>query len=131
MKIFPLLFALFHYSIPLILTVYLLLRNVVLFFIAKTGTDKTFIAYWRPVTLLSAFHKIISTAVADRLKCVLETSVHSSQYGLIPNSYIGKMLECCMTFLLLLINFNYRIIVYLDLEKDCDSVDYFFIWDVL
>ena len=45
---------------------------------------------WRPITLLNVIYKLMSSAIANRLKTVLDKLIYQDQNGYISGRYIGK-----------------------------------------
>ena len=103
-------------------------RQRVITCLPKEGKPKRFIKNWRPITLLNTSYKIASALIAERIKYVLITIIHSDQNGFISGRYIGNNLRLL-----------YDVLVYTDLndipgqllladfEKAFDSVAWSFI----
>ena len=45
---------------------------------------------WRPISLLSVIYKIISSAIANRIKTVLDKLVSETQAGFVARRFIGE-----------------------------------------
>lgn len=58
-------------------------RRGIITLIFKKG-DRTRLKNWRPITLLTTDYKILTKALANRLKKVLPTIVHSDQTSCVP-----------------------------------------------
>ena len=53
---------------------------------------------WGPITLLNVIYNIMSSAVANRLKAVLNKSIHQDQKGFITGIYIGEIFPVCIGY---------------------------------
>ena len=63
-------------------------RRGIITLIFKKG-DRTLLKNWRPITLLTTDYKILTKALANRLKNVLPSIVHSDQTACIPGRTIN------------------------------------------
>ena len=61
--------------------------------IPKGDKDKRYLSNWRPLTLLDTLHKLISGCIAERIKPVLDTLIHSDQKGFVAGRYIGEVIR--------------------------------------
>ena len=84
---------------------------------------------WRPISLLNVDLKILSKALAERLKKVLHEIIHVDQQGCIPGRYIGKNIRLLED----IINEqdDDAVILVLDQEKAFDRVEWNWIYRVL
>ena len=82
----------------------LALANVKL--IPKKGSLKS-ISNWRPISLLSCFYKVISSAITQRLKKVLDQICSINQKGFSSN----KTIHMCLI----------NILNYISAAKNCES----------
>ena len=62
--------------------------------IPKSGKSKDRIENWRPVSLLNTTPNILSAAIANRLRKVMDKLTSINQKGFMKNRYIG---ECIRT----------------------------------
>ena len=94
----------------------------------KEGKSKRFIQNWRPITLLNTSYKIASSVIAERIKSVLLTIIHSSQNGFISGRNIGNNLRLIYDILVYtdLNNIPGQLLL-VDFEKAFDSVAWSFI----
>ena len=108
------------------------LRQSIISCIPKGDKSRELLKNWRPISLLSVFYKIMSAALVNRTKKVLDKLISDSQTGFIKGRYIGESIrlvydiinECDIsnkTGLLMLIDF----------EKAFDSISWKFIYKVL
>ena len=58
--------------------------------IEKRDRDKRFIKNWRPISLLNTDTKLITKALAKRLKKVLPSLVSYNQTAYVENRFIGE-----------------------------------------
>ena len=56
----------------------------------KPNTARHILNNWIPITLLNVIYKIMQSAVANRLKTVLNKSIHQDQKEFITGRYIGE-----------------------------------------
>ena len=76
-------------------------KQAMIVLIGKKESDKRFIKNWRPISLLNVDTKILSKALAMRLKKVIGTLVAPEQSAYVPERFIGEpirlisdILEC-------------------------------------
>ena len=65
-------------------------RQAVIKLIEKKDKDKRFIKNWRPISLLNVDYKIISKALASRLKKVLPNLISPQQTAYVKKRFIGE-----------------------------------------
>ena len=65
-------------------------RKVVITLIEKHGKDRILIENWRPISLINVDTKIISKAIAARIKKVLPSIIHHNQTGYVNDCFIGE-----------------------------------------
>ena len=65
----------------------------VIILLPKPEKDKQILANWRPISLLNTTYKILSGALAERLKVVLPDIVHEDQKGFVSGRYIGECIR--------------------------------------
>ena len=58
--------------------------------IEKKGKDRTLLENWRPISLVNVVAKIISKAIANRIKQVLPNIVHHNQTGYLKDRFIRE-----------------------------------------
>ena len=108
------------------------LRQAVITCIPKGDKNREFLNNWRPISLLSILYKLMASAIAERLKTVLDKLISDSQTGFIKGRYIGdstRLIYDIMNFteirnkneLLMLIHF----------EKAFDSISGKFMYNTL
>ena len=65
-------------------------REGIIKYIPKQGKSPNEIKGWRPITLLNVDYKIVSSAIANRLKKVINDIISPSQTSYIAGRYIGE-----------------------------------------
>jgi hypothetical protein len=100
--------------------------------IPKKDKDRHSLSNWRPLTLLNTDYKILSKAIANRIKEQLPDIISEDQNGFIKGRYIGiniRKIEDVLQF-----TNNYDIpgyIMNLDFEKAFDTIKWSSIYDSL
>ena len=65
--------------------------------IPKSDKDLSYLKNWRPITLLTVDHRILSSVLATRLKSTLNDLIHEDQTGFIKgrhmSEYVRKAIE--------------------------------------
>ena len=90
---------------------------------------RTDIRNWRPISLLNTDFKILSKALAERIKTVLPEIIHTDQRGCIKGRYIGENIRLLED----IINSKSddSMILLLDQEKAFDRVEWSWLFKVL
>ena len=100
--------------------------------IPKTGKDTTYVSNWRPITLLNVDYKIISKAIANRIKIVLPKLIHPDQKGFVPGRFIG---ENMMDLYKIMETYETRhkrgILLSVDFYKAFDTIDRDYVAEIL
>ena len=65
-------------------------RQAVIKLLEKRGKDKRFIKNWRPISLINFDTKLLSKALAERLKSVLPTIIQNDQTAYVNNRLLGE-----------------------------------------
>ena len=65
-------------------------KQAVITLIEKKGKDGSFLDNWRPISLVNVDAKIMSKAIATRIKNLLSNIIHHNQTGFIDDRYIGE-----------------------------------------
>ena len=65
-------------------------RESIVTLIPKQGKPRDSMKGWRPISLLNVDFKIVSAAIANRLKTVIEDLISPSQTAYIPGRFIGE-----------------------------------------
>ena len=108
------------------------LRHCLITCIPKGNKPRIHLKNWRPISLLSCVYKIISSAVANRLKKVLDKLISKTQTGFVSGRYIGENIRLIYDLLHYTEKENIPgLIMLVDFEKAFDSVSWSFIYRVL
>ena len=107
-------------------------RQAVIKLIEKKDKDKRFIKNWRPISLLNVDYKIISKALASRLKKIMPNLISSQQTAYVANRFIGESgrLIADITEITDILN-KEGFLVTTDIEKAFDSLDHTFVISLL
>ena len=94
----------------------------------KEDKDKTLLANWRPLTLLSVEYKLISGCIAKRLGTLLPKIIHPDQNGFVGGRYIGESVRLVFDAMHhAKVNKVKGLLLLVDFEKAFDSVSHNFI----
>ena len=100
----------------------------VIILLPKPEKDKQILANWRPISLLNTTYKILSGALAERLKVVLPDIVHEDQKGFVSGRYIGECIRNTYDILDYAKSQNRTgLLLAIDFEKAFDSIAHSFI----
>ena len=69
------------------------LRSAIITLIPKGDKDRSILGNWRPISLLSVFYKVLSGALAARLKNALPEIIHVSQKAYLEGRFIGAAVK--------------------------------------
>ena len=107
-------------------------RQAIIKLIEKKDRDKRYIKNWRPISLLNVDIKILSKALAKRLKEVLPCLISAQQTAYVKNRNIGESGRLISDIIEIA---NTRkmegFLVTMDVEKAFDSLDHTFLISVL
>ena len=107
-------------------------RIGVITLLPKGKKDKRQLKNWRPITLLNTLYKIISGAIATRVKKVLPHIINEDQKGFVDGRYGGEVTRMLYDTICDAWHLKKRgIILSIDFEKAFDSVSFSFIESVL
>ena len=103
-------------------------REGIIKLIPKQGKSPHDLKGWRPITLLNVDYKIVSTAIANRLKSVIDEIISPCQTAYISGRYIGENTRLLFDTLTLANNNKIEgMVVAADFEAAFESVS----WDYL
>ena len=107
-------------------------RQAIIKLIEKREKDKRYIANWRPISLLNVDTKIISKAIANKLKLILPSIISNDQTAYVQGRFIGESTRLISDILEITDSFNIGgYILTADIEKAFDSMDHIFLLAVL
>ena len=103
-------------------------RQAIITLIDKKDKDRSLLDNWRPISLLNTDVKILSKALAFRIKKVLPNIIHHNQSGYVEGRYIGETIRTIYDIM----DFTKSegtsgILAFLDFEKAFDSIEWNFI----
>ncbi|MCP3888847.1 MAG: hypothetical protein GY702_08215 [Desulfobulbaceae bacterium] len=103
-------------------------KQAIIKLLEKKGKDRTYIKNWRPISLLNVDYKIISKALAIKLKKVLPSIISVNQSGYVEDRFIGDSV-CTISDIMYYTKEQQipGILLCIDFEKAFDSVS----WDYL
>ena len=83
---------------------------------------------WRPLTLLNTDYKIVTKAIANRIKKYLPNIINSSQTGFIKGRYTGENIRLIQQTIEKMENENMPgLLFFADFEKAFDSISHKYI----
>ena len=68
-------------------------KQAVITLIEKKGKDRSVLENWSPISLVNVDAKIMSKAIASRIKNVLPYIIHHNQTGDVKDRYIGETIR--------------------------------------
>ena len=108
------------------------MRQCVISCLPKGNKDRSILQNWRPISLLSVLYKIISAAIANRLKSTLESLIDKTQTGFIHDRYIGHSTRLVYDIMYHTEKFKKEgLLMLIDFEKAFDSLSWKFLYNVL
>ena len=103
-------------------------RQAIIKLLEKKDKDKRYIENWRPISLLNVDAKIISKALANRLKNVLPEIISHDQTAYVKGRFIGESTRLISDILDVTNLYNIGgYILTADIEKAFDSMDHTFL----
>ena len=103
-------------------------RQAIIKLLEKKDKDKRYIQNWRPISLLNVDTKIISKAIACRLRAVLPSIISHDQTAYVKGRFIGESTRLISDILDYTDTYNIGgYILTADIEKAFDSMDHTFL----
>ena len=103
-------------------------RQGIITCIHKTGKPREHLKNWRPISLLNADYKIVSTVIAMRMRKVLDDVISSDQKGFLTNRNIAENTRLVYDVMSELKRLNKPgMLLLVDFEKAFDSVEWSYI----
>ena len=107
-------------------------RQAIIKLLEKRGKDKRFIQNWRPISLINYDAKLLSKAMAERLKLVLPFLINHDQTAYVADRFLGESVRLISDVLEITEALNIEgFLLTMDIEKAFDSVDHPFLYAVL
>ena len=99
-------------------------KQAVITLIEKKGKDRSFLDNWRPISLVNVDAKIMSKAIATRIKDVLPNIIHHKQTGFIEDRYTGETVRSIFDIM----DFTAKqdipgLLIFIDFQKAFDSLE--------
>ena len=98
----------------------------------KPNKPRHLLKNWRPISLLNVIYKIMSSAIANRLKNVLNNIIYQDKKGFISGRYIGENIRLIYDILFETKQHNMPgLLLSIDFKQAFDSISWKFIHKVL
>ena len=99
-------------------------RQGIISLIPKQNKERKFLQHWRPISLLNVDYKILSKAIANRLKIVLPDIIDPAQTGFIKGKDISGNLRLILDIMEISVLRKFPLVMVLvDFEKAFDRVN--------
>ena len=103
-------------------------KQAVITLIEKKKKDCSLLENWRPTSLVNVDTKIITKAIAWRIKNVLPDIIHQNQTGYIKDRFIGEAIRSIYDIM----DFTSKekipgLMIFIDFQKAFDSVEWGFL----
>ena len=99
-------------------------RQGIISLIPKKGKDQDYLRNWRPITLLNTDYKILSKAIANRIKLILTDLIDPDQTGFVKGRDISENLRKLLDLMEITAMKKLKsLVVLVDLKKAFDRVD--------
>ena len=107
-------------------------KQAVITLIEKKRKDRSFLENWRPISLVNVDAKIMSKAIATRIKNVLPNIIHHNQTGFIKDRYIGETVRSIFDIMDFTVEENIPgLMIFIDFQKAFDSLEWNFLQSCL
>ena len=108
------------------------MRTCIINCLPKGDKSREFMKNWRPISLLSVMYKLASSAIANRLKTVLEVLICKAQTGFLKGRFIGDSTRLVYDIMHHLEHNNLSgQLMLVDFQKAFDSVSWAFLMAIL
>jgi len=100
--------------------------------IPEGDVNLTNLKNWRPISLLNVDYKLLSKALAKRMKLLLPKLIHTNQTGFISGRYRGQNIRLLSDIMEFLDSKKFQgILLFVDFEKAFDTLEWSFILKTL
>ena len=103
-------------------------KQAVITLIEKKGKDRSLLENWRPISLVNVDTKIMTKAIAWRIKTVLPDIIHQNQTGYVKDRFIGETIRSIYDIMDFTATENIPgLMIFIDFQKAFDSVEWAFL----
>ena len=109
-------------------------KQAIITLIEKKGKDRSFLENWRPISLVNVDTKIMTKAIASRIKNVLPDIIHPNQTGYVKDRFIGETIRSIydvMDFTFTVKENIPGLMLFIDFQKAFYSVEWEFLFKCL
>ena len=107
-------------------------KQAVITLIEKKGKDRSLLENWPPIYLVNVDTKIMTEAIATRIKNVLPDIIHCDQTGYVKDRFIGETIRSIYDIMEFTAEENIPgLLVFIDFKKAFDSVEWSFLYQCL
>ena len=100
-------------------------KQAVITLIENKGKDRSLLENWRPIFLVNVDTKIMTKAIAARIKNVLPDIIHCDQTGYVKDRFIGETIRSIFDIMEFTAEENIPgLLVFIDFKKAFDSVEW-------
>ena len=99
-------------------------KQAIITLIEKKGKDRSLLENWRPISLVNVDTKIMTKAIASRIKNVLPDIIHPNQTGYVKDRFIGETIRSIYDVMDFTVKENIPgLMLFIDFQKAFDSVE--------
>ena len=107
-------------------------KQAIITLIEKKGKDRSLLENWRPISLVNVDIKIMTKAIASRIKEVLPDIIHPNQTGYVKDRFIGETIRSIYDVMDFTVKENIPgLMLFIDFQKAFDSVEWEFLFKCL
>ena len=107
-------------------------KQAIITLIEKKGKDRSLLENWRPISLVNVDTKIMTKAIASRIKSVLPDIIHPNQTGYVKDRFIGETIRSIYDVMEFTVKENIPgLMLFIDFQKAFDSVEWEFLFKCL
>ena len=107
-------------------------KQAIITLIEKKGKDRSILENWRPISLVNVDTKIMTKAIASRIKSVLPDIIHPNQTGYVKDRFIGETIQSIYHVMDFTVKENIPgLMLFIDFQKAFDRVEWEFLFKCL